>query len=564
MVSTTWKRLRSPSSPPVPREDSSKPCRIESADGRSTRSGFVHSGTMPTIADLVGHAGLDLAPLAGERGYTAPIRWVHTSELGDPTPWLSGGELLLTTGMGVTCGPEGQRAYLERLVAAKVAGLGFGLGLGFDVAPEPLIESANLRGFPILGVPYQTPFIAISEWVSARLAEDRLEEAQTTVSVHERLAGLVATGAGPADVLEEVAALTSGWATLFDLRGRVIARAQAQDADVPDDQGVFGALPRALLDVPGPTASSELSPQGAQVGSAVMAGQRQEGVLVVGKNRRLGPQDRIVVRHATTVLGLLLSSRRAVIDAQRRVTGDIISEGFSGRLTPGQLERRLELVGFGPETAVTALVVQPQSPTEHDVLDDCATDVDDWLGLHCPAGARTAVLGDRIAALVRHEAPAIIADALQAELQRGRHGYVRVGVGETVGPASIRRSYLTAMFALRATPHERAVALPRDLGSYGFLMAAQSRVVLESYASSVLEPLIRRDSTRSSELVTSVRAYIEAGGRWEAGAAALGVHRHTLRYRVRKAEELLERDLTLAENRFEVWLALRAQEILSE
>ncbi|MBA3350631.1 MAG: PucR family transcriptional regulator ligand-binding domain-containing protein [Actinobacteria bacterium] len=519
---------------------------------------------MPAISDLVVRSGLDLILVAGERGSGASIRWVHTSELPDPAPWLSGGELLLTTGMGLYGGPEVQGEYLRRLISARVAGLGFGLGFGFDTVPEALVAPANRCDFPIIGVPYKTPFIAISEWVSARLAEDSLEEAQATVSVHERLAGLVAAGSGPADVLEEVAALTGGWAILFDLRGGVIARAQGPHTVVPDDRKVFATLPQALLEVQGPAASSELSPQGAQVGTAVMAGTRQEGVLVFGQNRRLGPQDRIVVRHATTVLGLLLSSRRAVIDAQRRVTGDIISEGFSGRLARGELERRLELVGFPPGAEVTALVLEPKDATGDDALDGYAAGVDDWLGLHCAGGVRTAVFGERITALVQHETPHILAETLQAEFGTARQGEVRVGVGESVAPRSMRRSYLGALFALRATPDERLVAGPRDLGSYGFLMSTQSRPALESFVRSVLGPLVTRDLERASDLVSSVGAYIEAGGRWEAGAAALGVHRHTLRYRVRQAEELLGRDLTVAENRLELWLALKAQEILNE
>lgn len=95
-------------------------------------------------------------------------------------------------------------------------------------------------------------------------------------------------------------------------------------------------------------------------------------------------------------------------------------------------------------------------------------------------------------------------------------------------------------------------------------MSTQSRPALESFVRSVLGPLVTRDLERASDLVSSVGAYIEAGGRWEAGAAALGVHRHTLRYRVRQAEELLGRDLTVAENRLELWLALKGQEILNE
>src|SRR2546427_9469200 len=52
---------------------------------------------MLTLAELL--RDLDLGLLAGEANADAPVRWVHISELLDPTPWLSGGELLLTTGM---------------------------------------------------------------------------------------------------------------------------------------------------------------------------------------------------------------------------------------------------------------------------------------------------------------------------------------------------------------------------------------------------------------------------------------------------------------------------------
>jgi purine catabolism regulator len=71
------------------------------------------------------------------------------------------------------------------------------------------------------------------------------------------------------------------------------------------------------------------------------------------------------------------------------------------------------------------------------------------------------------------------------------------------------------------------------------------------------------DELKSSQLVESVRAFIGCGGRWERGADVLGIHRHTLRYRVRQVEDLLGRDLASAEERMEVWLALKALDVLN-
>ena len=86
----------------------------------------------------------------------------------------------------------------------------------------------------------------------------------------------------------------------------------------------------------------------------------------------------------------------------------------------------------------------------------------------------------------------------------------------------------------------------------------------EAFVAAVIGPLLERDRSKSSELVASVKAFVDAGGRWEQGSAKLGVHRHTLRYRIGQAEQLLGKDLSGAPHRIEVWLALRAAEILDE
>lgn len=520
-----------------------------------------------TVRDLLAVPGLGLEVVSGAGGLERAIRWVHTSELQDPTPWLSGGELLLTTGMALRGSTTLQRAYLRRLVEAGVAGLGFGIGFGFDSVPPSILKAADKDSFPILEVPYPVPFIAIAEAVSTRLADDRLRDAQMSVEVHERLASLVAQGSGPADVCDEVVALSGGWTILFDLSGKVVARSSREGVTMPAPAEVWSSLPGGLIDRKGPLSSSDMSPTSTQVAYSVTGGRRHEGVLVFGKRGRLDQRDRIAVHHAVTVLGLLLASRRAVIDAERRVAGDILNEAFSGRLSGTELERRLELIGFSPQVPATALVIDVPAQLEGEALDELTWTIDAALSVRARV-VRTSLVGQRVTALVTHHDPEMLADELSKEIESGFNsapldgGVVRVGVGESVETHSIRQSYLAAVLALRAGPSQNRVASPRDLGSYGLLLGSQPRPMIEGFVRSVLGPLIDRDSERSSDLVQSVRAYVQSGGRWESGADSLGVHRHTLRYRVRKAEELLGRDLSNAEDRLEVWLALKALDIL--
>src|SRR5947199_5865436 len=115
---------------------------------------------MLTVRALAGEMGLELA--AGEDGADAPVRWVHITELPDPTPWLSGGELLLTTGIQLDSA-EKQRAFVRRLAGHGLAGLGFGTGFDHEKLPPALVDQARKLGFPLFEVPYEVPFIAITE-----------------------------------------------------------------------------------------------------------------------------------------------------------------------------------------------------------------------------------------------------------------------------------------------------------------------------------------------------------------------------------------------------------------
>jgi purine catabolism regulator len=115
-----------------------------------------------TVADLLAIDELRLGLVAGAKGLERPIRWAHVSELRDPTRFLRGGEVLLTTGLGLRGAPAGQAAYVEQLARADLAALGIGLGFAFKATPPVVLEAADRAGFPVFEVPFEVPFIAIT------------------------------------------------------------------------------------------------------------------------------------------------------------------------------------------------------------------------------------------------------------------------------------------------------------------------------------------------------------------------------------------------------------------
>src|SRR5690606_10396307 len=153
---------------------------------------------------LLTDPGPDAAALA------VPIRWVATSELDDPTPYLQGGELLLTTGLRLPRGEAKIRAYVDRLLAAGVVGLGYGVGLVTESVPQTLVRVAGERGLPILEVDQPTPFIAVSKAVSDLLAAEQYAEVTRGFTGQQALARAAVTGRA-SGVVKRLAALLGGW-----------------------------------------------------------------------------------------------------------------------------------------------------------------------------------------------------------------------------------------------------------------------------------------------------------------------------------------------------------------
>ncbi len=148
---------------------------------------------MLTVRELLRE--LDVSLSCGEAGLDAPVRWVHISELRDPTPWLSGGELLLTTGMQLDTAKR-QREFVTRLADHQLAGLGLGTGFAHDAVPKAMIEAAEDRDFTVFEVPYELPFIAITEKAFTRLVNEQYAVLQRSIAAHERLERIVLSERG--------------------------------------------------------------------------------------------------------------------------------------------------------------------------------------------------------------------------------------------------------------------------------------------------------------------------------------------------------------------------------
>jgi DNA-binding PucR family transcriptional regulator len=516
---------------------------------------------MLTTESLTSELGLKIAAGA-DAAAEREIRWVHITELLDPTPWISGGELLLTTGIRLETA-EQQRKFIRLLGEAGVAGLGFGTGFDHDKLPKALVAEADRVGIPLFEVPYETPFIAITEAAFSRLVNEQYDVLSRGIAVNERLERIVLQGGGLDGVAREIAAAVGGSSVVLDARGEVLAHGGRR-------------LPEYLVEAirnevqPRGTAAAPFVPNQPDLRGRALAhpvsprpGAAEAWLVVVRRSGELGDFERLCVQQAAIVVALELMRERVARETERRLSGEVLTQTFSGRLAPDDIRDRLAPFGIGDRASVLAFELGDPEAAEATLAEFLAGENRPAVVAPHPAGRR-----ELLCAVVDGSKGDPIELATQArEALQASHGQTRAAVSRALPTERVRHSFHEARCALEATAFSNGaapdVASYRDLGAFTLLLSVQDAEALRLYCESVLGPIEDSDERYAGELLRSLEAYIDRNGHWERAASDCYCHRHTLRYRIKRIEELTGRDLSRANDRVELWLALRARELIS-
>jgi purine catabolism regulator len=519
---------------------------------------------MLTVKDLVG--ALELELVAGERSAGAPIRWVHVSELEDPAPWLSGGELLLSTGMALL-DEDSQRVYVRRLVEHHLAGLGFGIGFAHQSLPQALVDEARALEFPVFSVPYEMPFIAITERAFSSLVNEQFDVLQRAVSIQRRMERLVLEERSLGEVVRGLANSIGATVMVLDGAGRTLAsHAFRRELD-----GALVAAIRAEVGARGHVPSPRgFAPQISELAGRAIAlpvpsgshGAAASWLVAVPESDSVADFERFLAHHAVMVVALAQMRERVVAETERRLAGDVLGLVLSGRIDAEEVAVRLAPFEISGAAAVLVLAVDDPKALE-DELGRILADLGAKALVATVATARRRLL---CAVLAGADDPLGLASAVR-ELLSADGRSVRAAISHPAPVQALRRSFHEARCALEvgalANGSAPAVATADDLGAYRLLLSLQEDDGLRQYCDDVLSPIERTRSGNGDELLRSLEAFLEHNGSWEAAARALFCHRHTLRYRISRIEELTGRRLDRVENRIEFWLALRGRELLS-
>lgn len=478
------------------------------------------------------------------------LRWAHAIEVLDPTPFLDGGELVLTTGLRMPRARDEQAAYVERLAAAGVVGLAFGVGVRFATIPVGLRQACRREGLPLLEVPLPTPFVAIAQAVAAHRAEQQNAVMRRAVAFQRQMTRAALEGG--------VAGLSAALAR--ELRGAVLVLDELEHpvAVAGDSAGMRERVAAELVALaarPGRASVAVVSGSGTLEVQRLGGRDRPGGWLAVEVPGPLSVGDRLLLNQAVSLLTLQRDRPRELVDARRRLGATVLELLLDEETVAPSVVRHLGHFGFEEGDRVR-MVVAAAGHGRPSPLEVVAHALDTASVAHVEAEADEGVL------VVLRDADAhtgvdAVADALA---RAGRHDVV-VGVSGALSASGVAAGRTAAVHAAAS-----ARASHQQIGWYGALTLEAIladdvvRARVATLAASPLAPLLDGDSARERVLVESLEVFLRHNGSWETASRALGVHRHTLRNRMARVEELTGARLDVAEDRVALLLGLLARE----
>ncbi|MGV9457054.1 PucR family transcriptional regulator ligand-binding domain-containing protein [Streptomyces sp. NPDC003635] len=503
-----------------------------------------------SLHTLLADTGLGLQQLAGPREDRL-VGTIGTTELADPAPYLLGGELLLIAGIGLPADADEIDVYVQRLVQAGIAALGFGIAPVHETVPPALIAACDRHGLPLLQIPRHTPFVAVNHVAHAAMAEARLQELRQISQAQAALATAAARPDALRAVLHQLATRLGAWTVLLDPHGTELLAAGPRPA-APVTRQLHALAARTTAAVqkrsqPGrpqpPTAAAEHH-AGTHHTVYTLPAEQADGPFALGVATTCPPTavHRSITGTALVLLSVLTTPRHA-LDTDTRSAAALVRL-MLGR-SPADVTPLLTPAQPGHWTVVHGRLNQP------------ATDTPPSKGPVQLATLATALTtpyvdvdGTSLVALIP-TGPTPPADLTPATRLGWTLGISSPAAATDLALADTQAERMLRQALATHTPqlqhHDQDLTLHTLVSAHDATALAQTR----------LAPLRTAPSPGPAVLLDTLRTWLAHHGSWDRTAAALELHRNTVRRRITKTAELLNTDLDDLDVRMELWFALR-------
>ena len=499
---------------------------------------------LPSVSALLAQPGLglrwvpDASLPVGALERTAP--WVHSSDLPDPTPFLVDGVVLLTTGTQFEHAPDDAwLGYVARLVAAGVAALGFGTEVIREGIPEALVSACSACGLPLFEVPFQTPFIAVARANAEAVTALAFARRSWALGAQRAIAAAALQTGGLSPTVQELSRQMQAWVGLFDVAGS-LAHESLPRGTRPTDLEALEARARALLARQSRAASVIHLDGQAYTLQTVGRGNALRGVLAVAVEG-LDHEAQGVMNSVVAMVGLASEQDAALVSSRLSLRSGLLRLLLAGEAELAQAVAG-ELDGLPREPVVVA---RGRS------LTTSAEAVAAWISSLPERTSRALFLardGDDVVLVAQREA---VEEGLE-ELRRRFGG--SWGVSSAGDYADLPEIGAQALAALERGAGE--LTRFSDVVKLDLIDSVADDHA-RTAARAVLRPLLAHDERHGTELLPTLACWLRHDGRNEDTARELGVHRHTIRARLKTAEHVGGYALETFPVRAELWAALR-------
>jgi PucR family transcriptional regulator, purine catabolism regulatory protein len=516
-----------------------------------------------TVVDLVDLAHLGLTVRAGASGLNRRVTWAHVSELPNPAAWLEEGELLLTTGIGVPDEPGAQVAYLGALAERRIAAIGIGRDGRAPRLSDAMLSEAERQGLPVLEIPRELPFSAITRVVAAANEQTTHRRMLAYLRIFETLRVAVSDNLTPAVLFERLRRVSG-----YDLF-----------LQTPGGEPVFDGVPPFTLSIRSQLGSITSTIEGGYVIPVTVFGRVAAYLAALARKPDESGGGLIAVQHIGTIAAIEMVRlyEERLLDMLRR--SRMLADMLEGPPPEAATIDALRAEGLEPPFVFAAVrFVDPALElSEEEIVHRLA----DRSIPHLLVRTRDALL-----ALLpsEEEISHPFADrSMPQELARTRDallvllpaaapyrtlpdvlGGASVGVSaQFAKPRSVGAARRQALLAVnRASDRPGALAEWDDQLAEMDVLLSVDPVTLRALVDRVLGPVFEYDRSRNTHLLDSLLAYFLYEGKLDKAACDLHIHKNTLSYRLRTIERLTGRKLGRLSDMYELCMAVRAFEFL--
>ncbi|MGH3358472.1 MAG: PucR family transcriptional regulator [Nocardioidaceae bacterium] len=289
----------------------------------------------------------------------------------------------------------------------------------------------------------------------------------------------------------------------------------------------------------------------------VVTGATVHGYLAVGADLRMAPAE---VEGAVEVVGNLLAFQidkaSAVRRAERSFRSAVVQLLLTGLHREATLAARRADVAL-PAAPMRVAVVSHVEGRSFTPVDRVIDVVDRDL----PLAVANAICGEDDHGDLTIVLSAVEGDVMALTQLAINVNGVRVALSEPVDAAELPQAAREAARLAHSISADSPMVTTRSSAYGSGLLAHIDGPAVRAFVDALLAPIVEAGEQGSIDLLKTLQVFLECDGRWNEAADRLGIHRHTLRYRIKKLEDLLGRRLHDTGTRAELWIALKLSDI---